>query len=68
MDTHGNKGFREGHQEPITFQEAENRFADLKQQYDSGSLSAEKFKAQLEEIMVRDSERRWWALHPHTGE
>jgi hypothetical protein len=52
----------------MNFQQSDRRYVDLKQQYDNGSLSAEEFKAQLEELMVHDEEDRWWSKHPETGE
>jgi len=52
----------------MNFQQADRRYVDLKQQYDNGSLSAEAFEAQLEQLMVHDEEDRWWSKHPETGE
>jgi hypothetical protein len=52
----------------MNFQEADLHYVDLKQQYDNGSLSAEEFEAQLEQLMVHDEEDRWWSKHPETGE
>jgi hypothetical protein len=52
----------------IEFQEADQRYIDLKQRYDNGDLSTEEFRAQLEQTMVQDAEGRWWAKHRETGE
>lgn len=51
----------------MNFQEADRRYLDLKRQHDKGSLSAEEFEAQLEQIMVQDDEDGWWSKHPETG-
>ena len=52
----------------MNFQQADRRYVDLKQQYAHGSLSAEEFEAQLEQLMVHDEDDRWWSKHPETGE
>ena len=51
----------------MDFREADRRYASLRQQYDSGNLSDEQFRAQLEQLMVQDSEGRWWSKHRETG-
>ena len=52
----------------ITFQEADRRYAKLRREQESGSLSNEEFDAELKQLMVQDPEGRWWAKSPTTGE
>ncbi len=52
----------------MDFGEVDRRYVDLKRQYDNGSLSAEVFDEQLEEMMVEDERGRWWAKSHETGE
>jgi hypothetical protein len=52
----------------MDFREVDRRYADLKQQYDNGNLSAEEFDAQREQMMVQDDEGRWWAKSRETGD
>lgn len=52
----------------MDFREADLRYSNLKQRYDDGSLSAEEFDTQLEQIMGQDGEGRWWAKSRETGE
>lgn len=52
----------------MEFQEADRRYADLRQRYDNGSLSAEEFDARLEQIMIQGTGDRWWAKSRETGE
>ena len=52
----------------MDFREVDRRYADLKQQYDNGSLSHEEFGAQLKQMMVQDDEGRWWAKSYEAGE
>jgi hypothetical protein len=51
----------------MDFQQADRRYADLKQQYDNGALSDEEFRAELEQTAVQDAEGRWWVKHRDTG-
>jgi hypothetical protein len=51
----------------MDFREVDRRYADLKQQYDKGDLSAEEFDEQLKQMMVQDDEGRWWAKSRETG-
>jgi hypothetical protein len=43
------------------FQEAEDRYAEAKRQFDAGAISAEEFDAQRRQLMMQDDEGRWWA-------
>ena len=52
----------------MNFQDVDRRFAELKQQHDAGTLSAENFDAALKELMVQDDQGRWWAKSRTTGE
>ena len=46
----------------MDFQQTENRFKQLKAQFEAGTLTEDKFKSQLEELMVRDDTGSWWML------
>jgi hypothetical protein len=50
------------------FREADCRYAELKQQYDAGSISDGEFDEQRRQLMVQDDEGRWWAKSRNTGE
>jgi hypothetical protein len=56
--------FRE---QEIDFREADRRYAELKRQLDTGSISTEEFDAQRQRLMVQDGEGRWWAKSRKTG-
>jgi hypothetical protein len=58
-------GFRD---QDLAFQDADRRYAELKQQRDTGSLGVEAFEEKLKELMVQDAEGVWWARSPSTGE
>lgn len=45
----------------IDFEEADRRYAELKHQLDTGSISTEEFDAQRRQLMVKDGQGRWWA-------
>ncbi len=45
----------------MNFQEVEHRYAELKHRCDTGALGAVEFDAQLQQLMIQDSEGRWWA-------
>ncbi len=49
------------------FQEADRRYAELKRQFDAGSITTEEFDAQRRRLMVHDDEGRWWSKS-RTGE
>jgi hypothetical protein len=51
----------------MDFDQAERRFAELKQQFDSGALSEEAFDEALKELMQQDKQGRWWALSRTSG-
>jgi hypothetical protein len=55
-------------QERITLQEADRRYAELKQQYDAGTITDEEFDEQLKQLMALDDQGRWWAKSRTTGE
>ncbi|HKZ27386.1 MAG TPA: NCS2 family permease, partial [Rubrobacteraceae bacterium] len=52
----------------MDFHEVDRRYAELKRQHDSGTLSTEEFDAQLEQLMVQDDQGRWWTKSRETGE
>jgi uncharacterized membrane protein len=45
----------------LDFVEADRRYAELKQQYDAGTIDDEEFDTQRRQLMVQDSQGRWWA-------
>jgi adenine/guanine/hypoxanthine permease len=51
----------------MDFHEVDRRYAELKRQHDSGTLSTEEFEAQLEQLMVRDDQGRRWTKSRETG-
>ncbi|MDX6380102.1 MAG: adenine/guanine/hypoxanthine permease [Rubrobacteraceae bacterium] len=51
----------------MDFHEVDRRYAELKRQHDSGTLSTEEFEAQLEQLMVRDEQGRRWTKSRETG-
>jgi hypothetical protein len=52
----------------IGFREADRGFAEMKRQFDAGSISDEEFDAQRRRLAVQDYEGRWWAKSRKTGE
>jgi len=52
----------------IDFQEADNRYAELKRQLDAGSINDEEFDAQRQQLTVEDDEGRLWVKSRETGE
>jgi len=52
----------------MSFEEVDRRYAELKHAHDIGALSIEDFDARLKEMMIRDTEDRWWAKSRETGE
>jgi len=51
----------------MEFKEAEERFYELKGRLDSGAISQEEFKAQLEGLKVQDSQGRYWMIGVQSG-
>jgi hypothetical protein len=51
----------------VDFREVDSRYFELKQRYESGALTDEKFEELLKELMVQDEEGRWWAKSRQTG-
>jgi hypothetical protein len=52
----------------MDFQEAERRYAELKRQFEAGTIGADEFNAQRQQSMVQDDEGRWWAKSPVNDE
>ena len=52
----------------MQFTEVNGRYADLKQQFQSGTITAEQFDEALKAMMVQDEQGRWWAKARETGE
>ena len=55
-------------EQAMDFQEADRRYAELKQQYEMGEINPEEFDAKLRDMMVQDGNGRWWAKSRSTGE
>jgi len=58
----------EPNKQEIDFREADQRYDELKQQHDAGTLTDEEFDARLKDLMVKDEEGRWWSKSRTTGE
>ncbi len=52
----------------MDFQAADRRYAELQWQRNSGTLDQEEFEAELEKLMVKDQQGRWWSKSKRTGE
>ncbi len=52
----------------MTFQQAQQRYQQLREQYQSGQLSGEQFEVEVNKIRIRDSEGRTWSLGVESGE
>jgi hypothetical protein len=52
----------------MSFQEADNRYAELTRERGAGSISDEEFDAQRRQLMVQDDEGRRWAKIGKSGE
>jgi hypothetical protein len=52
----------------MDFARVEAEFGRLKAQFESGALTEEEFKAQLEELMIEDEQGRWWIIGYETGQ
>jgi hypothetical protein len=46
----------------MDFKQAENKFKELKAQFEGGELSETGFKTQLEALMVQDEAGTWWMI------
>lgn len=46
----------------MDFKQAEEKFKQLKGQFESGKLTENAFKARLEELMIRDESGTWWMI------
>jgi hypothetical protein len=49
------------------FREVGRRYTELKRQYGIGSLNAEEFYTEIQQLMIRGDERLWWTKDPRTG-
>jgi hypothetical protein len=49
-------------------QEAERRYAELKRQFDAGTIGVDDFNAERQRLMVQDDEGRWWCKSVDNGE
>ena len=52
----------------MDFQEAERRYAELKRQFDAGTIGVDDFNAERQRLMVQDEEGRWWTKSPNNDE
>lgn len=52
----------------VDFQEAERRYAEIKQRHEAGTLTNEEFDEQLKQLMVQDQEGLWWVKSRGTGD
>lgn len=52
----------------MDFREADHQYEDLRQQYDSGTITAEEFDERLRDLAVLDDRNRWWAKSRETGQ
>lgn len=52
----------------MDFSQIAAEFHELKAQYDAGGLSEADFRARLQDLMVQDSEGRWWMIGYETGQ
>lgn len=53
--------------QPNQFQQVHTEFSQLKAQFDAQTLSEERFKARLQELMITDQQGRWWIIGYETG-
>ena len=52
----------------MDFQEAERRYAELKRQFDAGTIGIDDFNAERQRLMVQDDEGHWWCRSPNDEE
>jgi len=52
----------------MDFAQVETEFRELKEKYDSGAITEDEFKVQLEELMIEDEQGRWWMIGYETGQ
>jgi Tol biopolymer transport system component/tetratricopeptide (TPR) repeat protein len=52
----------------MDFHEVENRFQELKNQLDAGTIDEEDFEAELRKLYVTDGEGRYWMMGAQTGQ
>ena len=50
------------------FEELQQRYLNLRGQYDSGQLSQEKFAAEVGKLQVRDEAGTWWTIDARNGD
>ena len=52
----------------MTFAEVDQRYLELKQQFDAGDLAEEEFDEALRALMIQDDLGRWWAKARDSGQ
>ena len=52
----------------MNFEEAKQRYTELRRQKDAGTLSSEQFAAAVAELRVQDDSGRWWQMDPVSGQ
>jgi hypothetical protein len=50
------------------FAQAEQEFAKLKDQFESGKLTEADLKARMQDLMVQDAQGQWWVIGYETGQ
>ena len=53
---------------PLSFARADEMYVSLKRLHDTGVLTADAFDEQLKQMMVKDSQGRWWSKSRDSGE
>lgn len=51
----------------MNFAQVDQRYSALRQQFDAGRLSVDEFNAALREMMIQDTEGRWWWKERESG-
>ncbi|MCS6826685.1 MAG: hypothetical protein NZ553_08745 [Caldilinea sp.] len=52
----------------MTFNEVDQRYAELKLQFQAGAISEQEFDEALRALMIQDEQGRWWAKARETGQ
>jgi LysM repeat protein len=51
----------------MDFQDLQRRYDELREQFDAGDISEEKFREELEGLQLRDEQGRYWTIGAQTG-
>jgi len=52
----------------MDFNQVETEYAQLKEQYQAGSITEQHFKSQLQDLMLQDEAGDWWVIGYETGQ